>query len=205
MSPHDVPRIAPVTEETWRNEFTQVGGKWDPTRIGHAVLATVANNPVLFRRWMAFGVHMTDNSIPPREREIAILRVAWNNRAEYEWAQHVRFARQAGLTEDDLLRVTVGAQAPGWTGLERALILAADELRTDSLISHPTWAELCSHLNIEQLLDAVFIMGHYTMIAMVLNSAGVQLEPDAAGWPEGARFSANAAAASVASSPEGCR
>lgn len=182
----DTARIAPIAAATWNAEFPDVVGDWDPTRIGHTVLATVANNPVLFRRWMAFGVHMSDNAIPPREREIAILRVAWNHRAEYEWAQHARFGREAGLTEDELLRITNGANKPGWTDLERALICAADELKDDSCVSDATWGELLRHLSVDQLLDAVFIMGHYTMIAMVLNSTGVQLEPGTSGWPTGA-------------------
>jgi len=182
----DAARVSPVSEADWTASFTDVGGPWDPTRIGHTVLATVANNPLLFRRWMAFGIHMSDNAIPPREREIAILRVGWNNRAEYEWAQHARFGREAGLSEEELLRITQGADAPGWSELERALIRAADELHADSHVSDATWAELARHLTTEQLLDALFVMGHYTMISMVLNSAGVQLEPGVAGWPEGA-------------------
>ena len=35
----------------------------------------------------------------------------------------------------------------------------------------------------EQVMDLVFTVGQYTMLAMALNSFGVQLEPGAPGFP----------------------
>ena len=46
-------------------------------------------------------------------------------------------------------------------------------------MSDATWKTLSERYNEKQLLDTLFTVGDYTMVAMYLNSVGAQLE---AGW-----------------------
>jgi alkylhydroperoxidase family enzyme len=57
-----------------------------------------------------------------------------------------------------------------------ALVRAADELRRDSCLSDATWAALRERLSTEQVLDLIFTVGQYAMLAGALNSLGVQLD-----------------------------
>src|SRR5207245_2181605 len=82
----------------------------------------------LVRRWLPFGTMMLTGELPARDRELLILRTAWNCRSAYEWGQHVRIGLAAGVTQDEIDRVPPGPGAPGWSPLDAALLGAADEL-----------------------------------------------------------------------------
>jgi alkylhydroperoxidase family enzyme len=113
-----------------------------------------------------------------RQRELLVLRVATVRDAEYEWAQHLVQARDAGIGDDEIARVVAGPDAPGWSGLEAALLRAVDQLVADATIDDATWAVLAGELDTEQLMDLVFTVGCYDMLAMAFRAFGVQLDDD---------------------------
>jgi 4-carboxymuconolactone decarboxylase len=88
------------------------------------------------------------------------------------------------MTDAEILRVTKGPDAPGWSKTDTLLLRAADELHRDYFISDATWQGLkAANYTDQQLTDAIFTVGQYTMVSMFLNSAGVQLEPGFKGLP----------------------
>ena len=91
--------------------------------------------------------------------------------------QHARIGKRAGLTDDEIARIKVGADAPGWNPADAALVQAADELHKDFFISDKTWAELGKFFSQKQQMDVVVTAGQYTQVSMLLNSFGVQLDP----------------------------
>ncbi|MDH4016965.1 MAG: carboxymuconolactone decarboxylase family protein, partial [Actinomycetota bacterium] len=117
-------------------------------------------------------------------REIAILRIGWLCRSAYEWGQHVVIGKQCGLDDDDVRRIAEGADAPGWSPLEQAVIRAADELHGDAFVTDETWAALAEHYDTRQLMDLVFAIGQYNLVSMALNSFGVQPEEGLPPLPE---------------------
>nr|HMP63814.1 carboxymuconolactone decarboxylase family protein [Phenylobacterium sp.] len=116
------------------------------------------------------------NGLPAREREIVILRIGFLCRSGYEWTQHVPIGKQAGLTDEEVARIKLGADAPGWSAADGALIRATDELHHDQFITEPTWQALSEHFSDKQKMDLVFTAGQYTQVSMMLNSFGVQLD-----------------------------
>ena len=129
---------------------------------------------------MVFGTHvLAKSSLTPRVRELAILRVGWVCRAEYEWGQHVVIARECGITDEEIRRVQAGPEAEGWGAADRAILRAADELMRDAFITDEVWAELEASMETEQILDLIFTVGQYNLVSMALNSLGVQLEEGA--------------------------
>jgi alkylhydroperoxidase family enzyme len=136
----------------------------------HPVLTEAYNR--LIRHALYFS-HLT-----PRHRELLVLRVAHRRDAIYEWAQHVYQATIAGLSDDEVARVRVGPDAPGWTPVEKALLAAADELLSDARISEETYAVLSAELDTQQLMDVVFTVGTYDVFAMALRTFDVELDDD---------------------------
>jgi alkylhydroperoxidase family enzyme len=116
------------------------------------------------------------NSLPPREREILILRVGFLCKSGYEFTQHTRIGLAEGLTEAEIGKIKAGAGA-GWSAAEAALIRAADELVGDHFVSDSTWSELTRHFDQKACMDVVFTVGQYTQVSMFLNTFGVQLDP----------------------------
>jgi alkylhydroperoxidase family enzyme len=147
------------------------------------IFRTLVRAPGLFRRWLPFGGKLLAGKLSARDRELAILRTAWNCQADYEWGQHVALAKLAGITAEEIDRIVVGPEAPGWTALEAALLMAADELHTDAVISDATWAVLAGSYETAQLIELPMLIGHYHLVAFALNSLGVQREAGVAGLP----------------------
>ena len=177
----DTPRVAPLAPEALDAETRARFGSGPILNI----FLTLANHPKLLKRWLVFGSHvLAGSTLPPRDRELLILRIGWRCRAEYEWGQHVVIARQSGLTEEEIQRIPAGPEAPGWSDLDRALLRATDELHADAFISNETWAALSAHYDTQRLMDLIFTVGQYNLVSMALNTLGVQPEPGAPRLPE---------------------
>ncbi|MCP4035537.1 MAG: carboxymuconolactone decarboxylase family protein [bacterium] len=176
----DEPRVEPLPCDQLHDELkSRLGDK--PLNI----FRTLGHHPKLLKRWLVFGNHiLAKNSLSPRDREIAILRVGWLCRAGYEWAQHVVIGKDEGLDDADIDRITKGADAPGWTPAETALLRATDELHEDTFVSDTTFAELADHYSTQQVMDFIFTVGQYHLVSMALNTLGVQLDAGLDGMPE---------------------
>jgi alkylhydroperoxidase family enzyme len=149
------------------------------------IFRTLAHHPKLMKRWLVFGNHiLAKSTLSPRDRELAILRVGWLCKAEYEWGQHAVIALDSGISKEEIKRVTLGPDAEGWGDREVVLLRAADELVNDAFIGDETWAALSSFYNKEQLMDLIFTVGQYNLVSMALNTLGVQLEEGAQGFPK---------------------
>ena len=142
------------------------------------IFGTLAHHPDLLRRWVVFANHvLSKTTLPPRERELLILRTGWNCKSRYEWGQHVLIARECGVSETEIERVKDGPAAVAWDARDRALLVAADELHSTSSMSDATWDALSDVYSVEQLLDVVATVGNYHLVAMLLNTTRVALDP----------------------------
>jgi AhpD family alkylhydroperoxidase len=131
----------------------------------------------LFRGWLHFaGRLMPGGTLPRRETELAIVRVAHLRTCEYELAQHRRLAKKAGVDDADLARVIAGPDAPGWTPRERALLMAVDELHHRCDVADATWAELRTHVDERAAIELVVLVAHYEMLATTITALRVPLD-----------------------------
>lgn len=111
-----------------------------------------------------------------RDTELAILRVAWRCRSLYEWGQHVEIGLRAGLEADEISRVPLGPDAAGWTPLQAAILRAVDELHEHKIVSDETWLQLSVRYQARQLFELLAVIQHYSGLAGLLNSFGVELD-----------------------------
>lgn len=169
------PRVAPLGKE----QATPAQQAMLASRPDFNIYKTLAHNVDLYNRWSPLGQFILNgSSLPPREREIVMLRMGWLCQSEYEWAQHARIAKaQAGLTNDDVHRIAEGPTAAGWTEFERTLVRMVDELRYDTMISDPTWKTLRTKYSVQQVMEVLYTAAQYQLVSMALNSLGVQLDP----------------------------
>lgn len=70
-----------------------------------------------------------------------------------------------------------GPVHPGWSPRDSALLSTCVETRRDGRVGDETWAALASSLRREQLIDIVFTIGQYGLIATALNSLGSSSMP----------------------------
>jgi AhpD family alkylhydroperoxidase len=173
------PRIAPGGRRelglvTWG--FSRIAGR----AMGSSppnLFTTLGRHGGLFWGWLTFaGRLMPGGKLPRRDTELVILRIAHLRDCTYEWNHHVRMGRRAGVDEDDVRRVTEGPDAPGWSEREAAVLTAADELHAGQDVTDATWDRLRSHLSRRDLIELVFLVGHYEMLATAI--AALRIQPD---------------------------
>jgi alkylhydroperoxidase family enzyme len=183
------PRILPLLPPEWDaatydavsafpsgRDFVLAHYRADGARGMHG-LGVILRYPALAKAFLAFNNHVAvASTLSRRTRELAILRISWLRRSEYEFVQHVVLGRNAGLTEVELERLQLGPDASGWDPRDADLLRAVDELHAEARIQDATWERLSRHFNTAQLMDLVFVVGCYEVLAMVFKTFGVQLE-----------------------------
>ncbi len=177
-------RIQPLQPGDWSPEQRELlNYAWGKGGF-YNVIGTFARHWEASKRIGQMGAHVLGptSTLPARDRELLILRTAWRCGAEYEWAQHVRLARKAGVDGKDIQRCRLGPDADGWDDFDATLLRAADELHDDQCISDATWAQLSERYDTLQLMDVVFAVGQYTLVAMALNSFGTPLDDGLKGF-----------------------
>ncbi|MFJ9127799.1 carboxymuconolactone decarboxylase family protein [Streptomyces sp. NPDC102340] len=196
------PRIPPRPVEDWTDEVdaalsvlraqapgTQATAPGGPaTRPRSHILGIYAWHPDLIRGWMPFSNHLRNSALSDRVREMVIIRTTWLGFGEYEWAQHVRMSRTAGLlTDAETDALGEGPGAAEWSEADAVIVRAVDEMCTVKNVSDETWTALEKQFTREQLLDFVFTVGTYDMHCTAFNTLGLELEPGMARFPDGHR------------------
>lgn len=185
-------RIEPLPPDRWPPEMRAALAALQPPVLRHPLprrdenrpkalnaLGTLARYPALTQAFHTFNGHaLFATTLSVRQRELIVLRVAHLRQCRYEWAQHSVLARDAGLTDGEIDRVAAGPAAAGWSEPDRALLSAVDELIADAKIGDVTWADLSRHLDEQQLMDLVFTVGAYEVLAMAFLSFGIELDED---------------------------
>jgi len=173
------PRIAPLGDDQMDADQKELVAPMAATGRVLNIFRTLIHAPKAARGFLAWGNYVLSrrNDLPAREREIVILRTGFLCKSGYEWTQHKAIGLRDGLTEAEIEAIKAGADAPGWSAADKALIRAADELHHDQFITDATWAALKAHFSDKQCMDVVFTTGQYTQVSMILNSFGVQLDP----------------------------
>ena len=171
------PAIPPTTDDELSDEARELLAKASIDGRDLNIFRTLAHHPKLFKRWLVFATHiLSKSSLSPRDREILILRTGWLCRSEYEWGQHVLIAKREGLTDRELRQIAEGPGSEGLAQHDDLLLRAVDELHARSRLSDETWQELAAIFDRHQLMDLVFTVGQYSMLAMALSSFGVELD-----------------------------
>jgi alkylhydroperoxidase family enzyme len=175
-------RIAPVPLEELGPLARVVARVVGRATIGEPprVFTTLGRHRRLFRSWLPFaGTMLLRTRLPRADVELVVLRTACNCSAPYEWVQHVPLARRAGLGETVIAAVSAWQENDALSPRQRVLLAATDELHTGHVVRDKTWGELNSTFDERQVIELCMLVGHYEMLAMTLNSLGVQPEPSA--------------------------
>ncbi|WP_420750084.1 carboxymuconolactone decarboxylase family protein [Rhodococcus sp. O3] len=173
--------LPPLPAEEWddKTRAAFIGmlarDRQNPEGAGTA-LSALAHHPDLTKAFLGFSVYLLWRStLPPRLRELAILRVAHRRDCEYESQHHIPIAQEAGLSLDEIEAARVGEATDEF---ERTLLAAVDELEDKNRLSEQTWNALGERLDKRQRMDFIFTVGGYGLMAMAFNTFGIGLGHD---------------------------
>ncbi|MPZ73594.1 MAG: carboxymuconolactone decarboxylase family protein [Nitriliruptorales bacterium] len=180
-----MPRIPPVTQ--YGDEQWEILSKTLLDDDGRPlnVFATLAHHPRLLSRFNALGgLFLAKGTLPARERELVILRVAVRARSAYEFGQHTVIARRTGLTPDEITAVVHNGTL---TAGDALLVRFTDELFDRDVVSDATWDDVAQQhrYDTQQMIELTLLVGFYRMLAGFLNSAEVESDAGMPGFPVG--------------------
>jgi alkylhydroperoxidase family enzyme len=106
------PRLPPLTEDQWGEDVHRVLGDNSGLLLYRPMpnsITTLLHHPRLIGAWLPYNaVLLQEPALPQRLRELAILRAMWQTGSRYLWFDHVRTARQVGLSDDDFAAIIEG-------------------------------------------------------------------------------------------------
>jgi alkylhydroperoxidase family enzyme len=145
----------------------------------------LAHHPDLVRH--VFGLLTmlaTRNKLPSRLRELMIMRIGWTTGSEYEWFQHYRHAKTAGLTDAELVALRDWRSSELFSEADRAVLAAVDDTRERGEVSDAVWAQ-CEQLFKEPavLVEMVVMIGNWMLFSQLLKTLRVPIEAGATPWP----------------------
>jgi alkylhydroperoxidase family enzyme len=147
---------------------------------------TLMWNPELLEAYGGLTNYLRSSPcLPSRDREIAILRHAWDCGSDYQWGMHAEMALDAGLSSVEVEGIAGDSPKGDWAPHEVAIMQAVDELHVACRVSDDTWSALSAHYDERQLIELLALVGSYRLLAYILSTVGIRPpaghSPDLAG------------------------
>ncbi len=160
------------------------------------IFRTVAHAETAFRPFLRFGgAVLGELQLDPVVRELAILTVAKEAEAEYEWIQHVSIARQAGASDEQITalaeagscssegsdRRIADAAEPGslYTPAQRAAIELAAAVVRGPRVGSDLFECLREQFSDRELVELLLAIGEYLMLARIMTVLEIDLDETA--------------------------
>ncbi|NIB43076.1 carboxymuconolactone decarboxylase family protein [Pseudomaricurvus alkylphenolicus] len=175
--PDDNHRLSPLDPKYWHADLEPIVDDMNGAPIH--VHQLMAHNPALLKAWWNFRNHSVNGgTLGKRSGELVILRVAVHMQAWYEWASHVDRSLTCGITAKEIQCILTFPLDSHWQTADAALLTAVDELIQRHRITPATLARLEDHFTTEQVMDIIAIQGMYVILAGMINTWGLELDPN---------------------------
>jgi alkylhydroperoxidase family enzyme len=163
----DRPDIAPLVERIRRER----GGRL------LNLYRMLLHSPPLAEGWLAFFTAIRQKGVlSGRHRELAILRIAVINGAEYEFRAHVPFALGEGLAQAQLDALHAGRAPDGLTAADRAVLDYADAMTRNVHVSDEVFARVRTAFPERELVELTVTIAGYNCVSRFLEAIAVDQE-----------------------------
>jgi len=138
----------------------------------------LANHPKLVAAWTEFSKMLRHDTRTPRAlRELVILRGGQIMRSEYEWAQHLKMARAAGVRESQIAALASWRTSNEFDPREKAALAIAEDV-THGKMSDETYRLAMQHFDHHDYVELCSVAAFYAMVGRMLDAMGIELEPE---------------------------
>ena len=173
-------RMPPIPEEQMteaqREAVEEFNRARNTTTGPFGPFVPLLRSPEMLSRARSVGDHVRFNTVlPPRLSEFVILITARHWTQQYEWATHAGIAEQAGLSPAIIAAVADGRRPEPMADDEATVYDFCMELLRTQGVSDPTYARAVSLLEETGIIDTIGIVGYYSLLAMVMNTARTPL------------------------------
>jgi 4-carboxymuconolactone decarboxylase len=174
-------RMPPLPKEQLTDEQTQalaefVAARGQPTGPWNVLL----RSPELMKRTRGLSDYLRFESVLPGYlREFAILMTARQWGQSYEWNAHYPLAIDEGFSAEMAQAIAEGRRPDGMLEDEEILYDFVLELQGNHSVSDATYDRAVERFGEQGVVETVSLVGYYTMISMILNTARTPLPVDA--------------------------
>jgi 4-carboxymuconolactone decarboxylase len=141
------------------------------------LLKALAHSPKICRDWRRLGVTLLLKcQLPPKLRELAILRVGNLAQAKYEFTKHVPLALQAGVSQEQVDALSKWESSTDFNDQERAVLGYTDEVSQSIRVSDDTFSRIQRFLSEREIVELTVMIGYYGMVCRTLEALQVELE-----------------------------
>ena len=136
----------------------------------------LVHNPELASRLQKLGEHLRwKGKLPPRLKELAVLVTARRWTCQHEWVMHSKLALEGGLAPQVVEAIKQGKEPAGMSDEEKAIYAFCREVHAAGRAGDAAFAAIEKRFGLDGALELIALNGYYTLMAMVLNSAGLPL------------------------------
>ena len=175
MQPAAADRLPPIPPAQMTDAQSKAAAEFTVIRNGAGLSGPffpLLRSPELMVRASALGEYLRYRSaLPPRLSEFVILLTAREWDQQYEWNAHYGLALKAGVSAEMAGAIADGRRPAGMAADHEALYDFCDELLRTKAVSDQTYQRAVALFGEQGVVDTVGIVGYYSMLAMVLNTA----------------------------------
>ena len=133
----------------------------------------LAHHPRLLRAWTEWNDELRQGcSLPRALRELIFLRSAVLHRCDYEWIQHMKMARAAGVAEDKIATIDQWETSELFDRRERTALLATDQVIANDL-GNDAFDALRAAFTPAESLEIIVTAAHSCMLGRVIQAVAV--------------------------------
>jgi alkylhydroperoxidase family enzyme len=135
------------------------------------------HSPPVARGWLnLFTAIRQQTVLPGRYRELAILRVAVMNGADYEFTHHVPFALKEGCTMEQVNAVRAGSSAPQFDARDRAVLAYTEAMTRDIRVADLVFRQLREFFPEREVVELTATIAGYNLVSRFLEALAIDHE-----------------------------
>jgi alkylhydroperoxidase family enzyme len=133
------------------------------------------------KRVLSLGTALLSQlDLQPKWRELAILQVAHESGADYEWVQHVPLALSAGVSQAHIEAIEQGSRDQSlFTNQEQQVLLFTKDVYAGRSISDEAFAAMTQAFTSREVVELLLTIGYYTMLARLMMVLEIDLDDPA--------------------------
>ena len=134
------------------------------------------HSPPVAEGWLAFLTAIRQKcSLSGRDRELVIMRIAVLNGADYEFQQHVPFAQQEGITDEQIEALRDG-QADAFDARERDVLAYCESMTREIHVPDAVFQAVRPHFNDREMVELTATIAAYNLVSRFLEALQVDHE-----------------------------
>ena len=136
------------------------------------------HSPAVMEGWLGLFTAIRQKAkLAGRYRELAILRVAILNGADYEYQAHLPFALQEGATREQIAALKAWQLSPLFDAAERAVLAYTDSMTREIQVADELFEEVQKHFDAQELVELTATIAGYNLVSRFLEAMQVHHRP----------------------------